>query len=175
MLHAMRRVALLAVLPLAAGCSLVASKASPPPSPYCRAGDPLAGVYHPDRLHVRSRCAVAVGVVDKVKFEEFDGDVHVDLRLQDPYRRLLSAGNDQVAGDLVVEVIPQDRSRVRIPDVGATVTVVGPWVDDETHGWREIHPAWWISSGRILPVTPLELERVGALLHGGSGTGEDGE
>ena len=170
----MRLLALLALVPLAAGCSLVASKATPPPSPYCRSGDPLAGVYHPGRLHVRSRCAVATGVVDRVKFEDFDGDVHIDLRLQDPYRRLLSSGNDQVRGDLVVEVIPHDRSSVSIPDVGTTVSVVGPWVDDEAHGWREIHPAWWISAGRVLPATPRELERVDALLRGADVTaGED--
>src|SRR2546426_9316038 len=78
----------------------------PPPSPYCRAGPPLAGVYHPSRLHVRRRCAVAVGVVTKVKFEEFDGDIHIDLRVDD--RRLLSDGNDKVGGALVVEIVPQD-------------------------------------------------------------------
>ena len=166
MLECMRRPVLLALLPVLAGCALVGSKASPPPSPYCRPDDPLAGVYHPSRLHVRSRCAVATGVVDKVKFEDFDGDVHIDLRLDDQSSRLLSSGNDQVGGDLVVEVIPQDRSRVAIPDVGATVTVVGPWVDDEAHGWREIHPAWWISAGHVLPATPRELERVNTLLHG---------
>jgi hypothetical protein len=111
--------------------------------------------------------------VDKVKFEDFDGDVHIDVRLEDAFRHLLSDGNDQVGGDLVVEVIPQDRSRVTIPEEGATVTVVGPWVDDETHDWREIHPAWWISSGRIVPATPSELERLRTLLRGGGGGQEE--
>ena len=169
----MRRLALLTFLPIAAGCSVYASAPSPPPSPYCRSGDPLAGVYHPQRLHVKSRCALASGVVEKVKFEEFDGDVHIDLRPDDASRHLLSDGNDQVGGDLVVEVIPQDRSQVTIPEIGATVTVVGPWVDDETHGWREIHPAWWISSGRIVPATPGELERVRSLLRGGAAGQEE--
>jgi hypothetical protein len=163
----------LGLLPVAAGCSLYASTPAPPPSPYCRSGDPLAGVYHPQRLHVRSRCEVARGVVEKVKFEDFDGDVHIDLRLEDAFRHLLSDGNEQVGGDLVLEVIPQDRSRVAIPEEGAMVTVVGPWVDDETHDWREIHPAWWISSGRIVPATPSELERVQALLRGGGGGQEE--
>jgi len=134
----------------------------------------MAGVYHPARLHVRSRCAVATGVVEKVKFEDYDGDVHIDLRPDEASRRLLSDGNDQVGGNLVVEIIPQDRATVSIPDVGATVTVVGPWVDDETHGWREIHPAWWISAGRIVPATPHELERVQSLLNGaGDNEGEE--
>ena len=150
---------------LAAGCTLRRT-AEPPPSPYCRAGDPLAGVYHPSRLSIKRRCAVAVGVVERVKFEEYDGDVHIDVRVDEEYRHLLSRGNDQVDGNLVVEIIPQDRSRVAIPEIGARVTIVGPWVDDETHDWNEIHPAWWISSGRIVEATPSELRRVQALLRG---------
>ncbi len=123
----------------------------PPPSPYCRDGPPLAGVYHPARLEVSKPCAIAAGVVTKVKFEEFDGDVHVGLRTDD--------------GDvLVVEVIPQDRAVVPIPDTGARVTVVGPSVWDTTHGWPEIHPAWWISSGRIVAASSQELARVQSLL-----------
>jgi hypothetical protein len=131
-----------------------------PPSPYCRSGSPLAGVYHEDRLHIRERCVVAAGVVTRVKFEEYDGDVHVDLRTDD--KRLLAAGQE----DLVVEVIPQDRALVPIPDVGARVTVVGPWVDDLEHDWREVHPAWWISSGRIVPASQAELDAERKLLRG---------
>jgi hypothetical protein len=123
---------------------------APPPSPYCRAGPPLAGVYHPQRLDVKKRCAIATGVVTTVKFEQFDGDVHVGLQT--------------TSGKLVVEVIPQDRAEVPIPDTGAHVTVVGPQVWDTTHGWPEIHPAWWISSGRIVPASTEEVARVEALL-----------
>ena len=144
------------------GCGL--RRGGPPPSPYCRSEHPLAGVYHPSRLHVRSKCRVVSGVVDRVKFEEFDGDVHVDLRPDDP--KLVSEGNAAVGGDLVVEVIPQDRSRVPIPEVGQRVLIVGPWVDDERHGWREIHPAVWISAGTIHPATPSELAAVQKLLTG---------
>jgi hypothetical protein len=161
----MSRVAATALVLVAAGCSLRAG--SPvASSPYCRSGDPLADVYHPSRLHVRSRCAIAVGVVDKVKFEDFDGDVHIDLRLDRGYESLLSHGNEQVGGDLVVEVIPQDRSRVAIPAIGERVEVVGPWVDDTTHDWREIHPAWWVSRGTIEPASASELRRVRLLLAG---------
>ena len=164
----------LALASLSAGCSLYASGSPPPPSPYCRGGDPMAGVYHPQRLHVRSRCAIATGVVEKVKFEDFDGDVHIDLRPDEASHHLLSGGNDQVGGNLVVEIIPQDRTTVSIPDVGATVSVVGPWVDDETHDWREIHPAWWVSSGHVVPAAPHELQRVQTLL-GGNGSESNGE
>lgn len=140
-----------AIAVFAALLLVVRPHASPPPSPYCRSGPPLAGVYHSPRLEVKKRCAVAAGVVTRVKFEEFDGDVHVDLRTD--------------AGEkLVVEVIPQDRAVVPIPDTGARITVVGPSVWDTAHGWPEIHPAWWISSGRIVPASTQELARVESLL-----------
>lgn len=170
----MRLVTATAVLALAVLLAVVVvrrERPEPLPSPRCRDGSPLAGVYHPARLHVRSRCRIASGVVERVKFERFDGDVHLDLRLDDQDRGLLSSGNDQVGGNLVVEIIPQDRGTVSVPDIGAHVTVVGPWVDDQTHDWREIHPAWWISEGRIQPATSEELKRVRELL-GSPGTDE---
>jgi hypothetical protein len=148
----------------AVGCSL--RRAAPPPSPYCRSDHPLAGVYHPSRLHVRSKCRVVSGVVDRVKFEQFDGDVHIDLRPDDP--KLVSEGNAAVGGDLVVEVIPQDRARVPIPEPGQRVWIVGSLVDDERHGWREIHPAVWITAGTIRPATPSELAAAQKLLTGRS-------
>ena len=164
MLEAVRPLVVLAVLVtvLAAGCSV--RRAAPPPSPYCRSDHPLAGVYHPSRLHVRSKCRVVSGVVDKVKFEEFDGDVHIDLRPDDP--KLVSDGNAAVGGDLVVEVIPQDRARVPIPERGQHIWIVGSWVDDDRHGWREIHPAVWISAGTIEPASPSELAAAQKLLAG---------
>jgi hypothetical protein len=118
---------------------------------------------------VKSRCRVAVGTVRQVKFEEYDGDVHIDLRLDPGQDKLLSDGNERVGGNLIVEVIPQDRSRVALPREGARVQVVGPWVDDTQHGWNEIHPAWWISSGQIQPASPSELRRVRLLLEGVQG------
>jgi hypothetical protein len=163
----MRRPATLLALFLllcAAACSI--RRHAPPPSPYCRGGNPLTGVYHPQRLLVKSRCRVAVGTVRKVKFEEYDGDVHVDLRLDPGYEQLLADGNERIGGNLVVEVIPQDRSRVAVPEEGARIQVVGPWVEDTQHGWNEIHPAWWISAGRVQPASASELSRVQLLLQG---------
>ena len=148
----------------AAACSLRTRVA--PPSPYCRGGGPLAGVYHPQRLRVKSRCRVAIGTVGKVVFEEYDGDVHVDLRLDPGYESLLSDGNARIGDNLIVELIPQDRSRVAVPVEGARVQVVGPWVEDTQHGWNEIHPAWWVSAGRIQPATDAELRRAQLLLQG---------
>lgn len=122
----------------------------PPPSPYCRVGAPLANVYHPDRLRIRKRCALVSGTVSRVKFEEYDGDVHVDL--------------DTADGKLVVEIVPQDRAIVPVPAEGSNVTVVGPLVDDLEHGWSEIHPAWWISAGTIRLASSGEFDRAETLL-----------
>jgi hypothetical protein len=88
--------------------------------------------------------------VTRVQFEEYDGDVHIDL--------------ETAEGRLVVEIVPQDRAVVPVPDKGAQVTVVGPLVDDLEHGWPEVHPAWWISSGRVLLASSRELERAETLL-----------
>jgi hypothetical protein len=168
-----RRAAVLAVFLLvcAAACSLRRQVA--PPSPYCRGGSPLIGVYHPQRLHVKSRCRVAVGIVHKVRFEAYDGDVHIDLRLDPGQEELLSDGNERVGGNLVVEVIPQDRQRVALPAEGARIQVVGPWVSDTQHGWNEIHPAWWVSPGRIEPASTGELRRAQLLLRGIEGAALD--
>jgi hypothetical protein len=172
----MRRPALVLVVLAAvvAGCSLL--RADPPPSPHCRGGSPLAGVYHTERLKVRSRCLVAVGTIEKVKPELYDGDIHIELRLDRGQERLLSSGNARVGGTLIVEVIPWDRARVLVPEEGQRVEVVGPWVDDTAHGWFEIHPAWWISAGSIQPASADELRRVDRLLHGlePASAGDDG-
>ena len=63
----MRRLAIvlgLFLAPCPAACSL--RRQVTPPSPYCRHGNPLVGVYHPQRLRVKSGCRVAVGIVDKL-------------------------------------------------------------------------------------------------------------
>jgi hypothetical protein len=147
-----------------AGCAL--RQAALPPSPHCRSGSPLVGVYHPERLKVKSRCRVVVGTVEKVKAEVYDGDIHIELRLDPGQETLLSSGNARVGGTLILEIIPWDRSRVPVPEVGQRIEVVGPWVDDTAHGWNEIHPAWWISAGTMQPASADELRRVDRLLHG---------
>jgi len=157
-------VGVLAIAVVTAGCHL--RRASPPPSPHCRSGSPLIGVYHPERLKVKSRCRVVVGTVEKVKAEPYDGDIHIELLLDRGQERLLSSGNARVGGTLILEIIPWDRSRVLVPEVGQRVEVVGPWVDDTAHGWNEIHPAWWISAGTIEPASQEELRRVDRLLRG---------
>jgi hypothetical protein len=173
----MRRPAIvlaLFLLSCTAACTL--RRHATPPSPYCRGGNPLAGVYHPLRLRVRSSCRVVVGTVSKVVFEAYDGDVHIDLRPDPGYEGLLADGNSRVGGNLVVELIPQDRLRVAVPSEGARIQVVGPWVEDNQHGWNEIHPVWWVSAGRIEPASATELRRVRLLLSGveGAAAEDDG-
>ena len=161
------------ILVVAAGCGVGLHRTSPPPSPYCRSGDPLAGVYHPSRLVVKSRCRIASGTVEVVRFEPYDGDVHVELRLDPGQDDLVSRGNERLAGNLLLEIVPLDRARVPVPEAGTRVSVVGPLVDDTAHGWREIHPAWAISSGTIVPASAEELRRVQLLLSGVDGAAEE--
>src|SRR4051795_3484316 len=157
-----RLLPLVLVVLIGGGCLL--RRAAPPPSPHCRSGSPLVGVYHPERLKVKSRCRIAVGVVEKVKPELYDGDFHIGLRLDPGQEKLLADGNERVGGTLIVEIVPWDRGRVLVPREGARVEVVGPWVDDTAHGWNEIHPAWWISAGALQPASQDELRRVDRLL-----------
>lgn len=164
--------ALLAVA-LVGGYRVAIRPRASPPSPYCRSGDPLVGVYHPSRLIVRSRCRVASGTVEVVKFEAYDGDVHVELRLDEGQSGLLSRGNDRLRGNLLLEIVPTDRARVPIPRVGSRISVVGPLVDDTSHGWREIHPAWAISSGTIVLASAEELRRLRLLMSGVEGAAEE--
>lgn len=161
------------VLLVAVGGWRLIRTGGPPPSPHCRSGDPLAGVYHPSRLVVKSRCRVATGVVEVVRFEPYDGDVHVELRLDEGQDGLLSRGNARLHGNLLAEIVPLDRSRVPVPRVGTRVSVVGPWVDDTTHGWREIHPAWAVSSGDLVPASAEELRRLRLLLSGVEGAADE--
>ena len=156
-----------------AGCRVGIRRGGPPPSPYCRSGDPLAGVYHPSRLVVKGRCRVVTGTVEVVRFEDYDGDVHVELRLDPGQDGLVSRGNARLAGNLLVEIVPPDRGRVPVPRVGSRISAVGPLVDDTTHGWNEIHPAWWVSAGTIQPASADALRRVRLLLRGIEPAGAD--
>jgi hypothetical protein len=76
----------------------------------CRAGDPLANVYHPYRLQVVARCSTVSGVVRTVRKED-DGDVHFDLELDQAYVGMLTPGNYTYQhGRLVVELVPADET-----------------------------------------------------------------
>jgi hypothetical protein len=115
----------------------------------CKWGPPLAGVYLPGRLKLMDRCMTVSGTVDCLK-DEPDGDVHIRLRLDPQYARLLMPANslqtcvDQPGPHLVVEIIPQRPEglfRTNNADAGGFITpakpkpgdhivVTGPYVVD---------------------------------------------
>lgn len=108
----------------------------------CPAGDPLAGVYHPERLRVLNRCQHATGTVDTVRHEP-DGDLHIDVALDPADKHLLDSVNgSEQHGDLVVEFMARDGGHLPEPSVGDRIALLGVWVDDTQHGWNEIHPVF---------------------------------
>lgn len=138
------------------GCASVlhgvpgAGGAPPPFGPgHCKPGPPLAGVYLPSRLYVKKSCVTVSGTVDCLRHED-DGDIHIKLRVDAAYRRLLTPANafQQCPGHsgphLVVEIIPQHGhlpfltnsatlggfQTPAAPAVGQHVTVTGPYVLD---------------------------------------------
>ena len=140
------------VLPLG-GCLNPFSAAPAKPhrvhSGQCKPGAPLAGVYLPSRLHVKKRCVTVTGTVDCLRREP-DGDIHIELRVNRVYRRLLTPANafqrcpHERGPHLVVEIIPQ-AAQLPFPDnsaslagfvtpsappVGARIKVTGPYVLD---------------------------------------------
>jgi hypothetical protein len=115
----------------------------------CKWGPPLAGVYSPSRLRLNDRCMTVSGTVDCL-MDEPDGDVHIRLRPDPQFRRLLLPANslqtcmDQPDAHLVVEIIPQHPEglfRTNDADAGGFITpakpkpgdhivVTGPYVVD---------------------------------------------
>lgn len=163
--------------PTVDGSVAAAGSGSQPGSSACRSGDPLANVYHPNRLRVMQACTTVSGVVETVRHED-DGDVHFDLALDSAYTSMLTAENYSAQhGWLVVEIVPADEPGCTPgqppkpatgtydyglctgadevpPALGSHVYVTGPYVLDEDHGgWAEIHPAWAISSSLTVPPT----------------------
>jgi hypothetical protein len=133
----------------------------------CRKGSPLANVYHPDRLLVVGACKTVSGVIRSITHEA-DGDYHFDLALDRAFAGLINKGN--VSGQhgwLVAEIVPADEpgctpgkpprpvsgtynygyctgADITTPPIGTHVSVTGPYVLDQNHGWMEIHPVWRI-------------------------------
>lgn len=105
----------------------------------------LRGVYHPSRLRVLDSCRHASGRVASVRHEP-DGDLHIDVALDRPYRDLLAPANQaQQHGDLVVEFMARDGGHLPEPRVAQRIALTGAWVDDTQHGWNELHPVWAVS------------------------------
>src|SRR5260370_21389515 len=130
----------------------VPSRSTPP----CPPGDPLAGVWRPDRLTLLSPCQVIIGTVVNVGPED-DGDTHIWLRPDPAYAGLLNAANvccTPSAAALLLEIVPAFSGQPAAPStaaacppnpmarphLGAHIRAWGAWVLDTSHGWRELHP-----------------------------------
>ena len=159
------------------GSVAAAGSGNAPGASACRAGNPLANVYHPNRLLVKSPCTTVSGTVESIRSED-DGDVHFDIALDSQYANLLTPENtSQQHGWLVDEIVPADEpgctpgtpprpatgsydygictgADERTPTIGSHVFVTGPYVLDEDHGgWAEIHPVWAVSTSLAATTT----------------------
>jgi hypothetical protein len=143
--------------------SAAATKAPAGASGACRPTDQGRYVYHPWRLAVQAACLRVSGVIDAIR-QEADGDLHILLRLDSPYRSLLRPANQgEELGDLVVEPIcvhPVSQTDAiasctadpdplqNLPHTGARVWMEGRYVLDLDHGsWAELHPLYRWGTG----------------------------
>ena len=149
------------------------SPAFPPATstdPACRPY-PLANVYHPDRLKVLDSCKTVSGTVTLLRHED-DGDYHLNLAVDAQFAGLLNATNlSDNRGYLVLEIVPADQpgcpfpapspgydygqctnTNLSLPPRGQHISVTGPYVLDQEHGWNEIHPIWaWTATEKVAP------------------------
>jgi hypothetical protein len=135
-------------------------------SPPTTCGDPHAHVYSPDRLSLLAACVTVTGTIQS-ETPEADGDFHVRLRL-DPDQTCagqpcLNASNiSEQAGDLLLEPVCENpisqndavaacqgyHNPLVLPAVNSHVRVMGAFVLDLDHGWKEIHP---LESVTVIP------------------------
>jgi hypothetical protein len=129
----------------------------------CTPTDQDRYVYRPARLEALASCIRVVGTVIGSSTEA-DGDIHINIRLDDAYRGVLKPGNEFEAGDLIVEPVCQvappqaDAIRIcasdpapleRVPRAGDHVWLEGRYVLDlQHHAWAELHPLYrWDVAG----------------------------
>lgn len=111
-------------------------------------------VYHSYRLYLHDSCVTISGTVWSLLYEA-DGDIHIRISLDSPYVGMLNAGNiANQYGKMVVEPVCATTctqtdaiascqgftNTVFIPAPSEHVTITGPYVTDNDHGWNEIHP-----------------------------------
>src|SRR3954451_20279268 len=92
----------------------------------CPAGDPLAGVYHPDRLRVLGTCVRYVGTIRNLKHES-DGDYHLYVIPDRGLGRCLDE-RSRGFGDLLLELLPGQP--LPLPQPGQRVEFFGTWAYD---------------------------------------------
>ncbi|MDE2099709.1 MAG: hypothetical protein KGL39_20825 [Patescibacteria group bacterium] len=167
----MKRSLLVLALLLTACSAPPAPSPKPAPSGVCPQGNPLANVYHPQRLIVQATCVTAKGTVLAVLHED-DGDLHIWLAPGDDATAKLLRPTNVYQGKpaLVVEIVPADQPgcimgqpprpaegtkdfgvctgrAIRTPKRGDMVRVVGTYNLDKEHGlWGELHPVWSVET-----------------------------
>jgi hypothetical protein len=110
-----------------------------------------------DRLRVIQPCVTVTGTIVNARPEP-DGDFHIRVALDPPYRSMLNAKNmSGQNGYLVVEPVCENPVHQRdtsaegvcngfsqhvftMAMVGRHVRITGAYVTDMDHGWNEIHP-----------------------------------
>lgn len=124
----------------------------------CTPTDQDQYIYRPERLEVKAACIRVTGVVDVVRGDP-DGDVLIRLKLDNPYRHLLTEANDDQYGDLVIKLVcyhtvthaeaieicasNPNPYRDELPEVGKPVWMEGRYVLNNEHGgWAELHPMY---------------------------------
>ena len=128
-------------------------------------GDPTKFSKPQDRLKVITPCIAVTGTIFNSASEK-DGDYHVRVTLDPQFKSLLNAKNNSgQSGHLVVEPVcaktPTQPDTVKegvckgfsqnifTPDMKSKrVRIVGVYVEDMEHGWREIHP---VTSITVIP------------------------
>ena len=111
----------------------------------CAKGDPLEGVYLPERFTILDACVSVTGRVRDDIHEADDGDLTFGLYLASEDAWMVNDVNRaHYDGALHIEIVPMDRPRVRVPKPGEKVKVTGPHVTDNPHGHNEIHPVYRI-------------------------------
>ena len=109
-------------------------------------------VYDANRLQLITDSISVVGVVHKLT-DEIDGDIHIQLRLDSYYSKLLNKRNYLTQDScLVIELICVNESvfkkcnnynnDVWLPEIGDLIEVTGAYVFDKRHRWMEIHPVY---------------------------------
>ena len=163
---ALRRLALLAIAILIAGCGPATQVANPvntrgqplPTASTCQPTDQDQYVYRPDRLQFVAPCIRITGTVVSSS-SEADGDVHINVKLDPQFAGLLTNANVSEDGYLIVEPVCQfpplqaeaihtcatdtDPLSGPLPKVGDHVFMEGRYVLDLQHGgWSELHPLY---------------------------------
>lgn len=112
----------------------------------CRTGDPLAGVYDPERLKVMAPCMTVNGTLGQ-SIRGDDDELEVDFVPDSAYANLIDADSEYNGVPLKKLVVRDDLDDqpMALPSPGSHVAVTGPFVRDAPHAWNEIHPAWSIT------------------------------